>query len=149
MIVQPVDDGIRVEMEEELVGFLLQFPRLLATLDRTSDDPAARRLHVPVYLDDPEANGEWWGFMGDELARSRQADRSALVEALTAAVEGTVVSREEAHAIVRVLVEARLVLAARLGIEVESDYERLDEREAAMVQALGELQMAFLWALRP
>jgi hypothetical protein len=147
--IRPVADGVEVKLDRGLVEFLLQFPEMLDGIEAGSDDPAAGRLHVPVYLDDPDANGEWWQFMGDELDQSRQADRSAFREALAASVRGTVVSRPEAFAMVRVLNESRLALAARAGIEVEEDYERVGDRESMMLQALAELQMAFLWALAP
>ena len=147
--IKPVPDGVEVKLDRHLVEFLLQFPELLDQVRPGNDDPAANRLHVPVYLDDPDANGEWWQFMGGELDESRRADRSAFREALQASVKGTVVSRQEAYAMVRVLAESRLAVAARLGIEVEDDYERLGEHETMMLQALCEMQMAFLWALAP
>ncbi len=149
MRIKAVREGVEIELERGLVDFLLQFPDMLDNVIGGSDDAAARRLHVPVYLDDPDANGEWWGFMGAELDESRRADRSAFREALAASVKGTVVSRLEAYAMVRVLNEARLALAARVGVEIEEDYETLGEHESMMLQALGELQMAFLGALAP
>lgn len=140
-------DGVEIEIERGLVDFMLQFPELLDQIDRASDDPAAARLNVPVYLDDPESNEEYWSLMSSELDRSREADRSAFREVLDAAPGGTLASREEAYAMVRVLNEARLALAARFGVEIESDYQTLDVSEADILQALAELQMALLWAL--
>lgn len=142
-------DGVEMEIEPGLVQFLLQFPDLLDQIEAGTDDPAAQRLHVPVYLDDPESNDEYWSLMGSELERSRDADRSAYREVLDAARGGTIASREEAYAMVRVLNESRLALAARFGIEIESDYETLDTSESDILQAAGEFQMALLWALGP
>ncbi len=149
MKIGPSEDGIELELEPGLVEFLLQFPEMLDEVARDDADPAAQRLKVPVYLDDAESNEEWWGFMGSELDQSRSADRSAFREVLSASVDGTVASREEGYAMVRVLNEARLAMAARFGIEIESDYEQLPRAQSDMLQALGELQMALLWALGP
>jgi hypothetical protein len=149
MKIKPVRNGVEVKLERGIVEFLLQFADLLDGIQPGSDDPAANRLHVPVYLDDPDANGEWWQYMGGELDESRRADRSAYREALAASVKGTVISKLEAYAMVRVLNEARLALAARVGVEIESDYERLGDHEAMMLQALAEVQMGFLQALAP
>jgi hypothetical protein len=143
------DEGVEIEIEPPLVTFMLQFPELLDQIERGDDDPAAQRLDVPVYLDDAEANDEYWALMSSELDRSREADRSAFREVMEAAKGGTVASREEAYAMVRVLNEARLALAARFGVDTEDDYERLDDSEHDILQALGELQMALLWALTP
>jgi hypothetical protein len=147
--IKAVAGGVQVHLDRGLVDFLVQFPVVLDSIRRGSDDPASRRLHVPVYLDDSAGNDEWWGFMASELDQSRAADRSAFVEALRASAEGTVLSIAEAHAVVRVLVESRLALAARLGVETEEDYERLGDTENAMLAVLGEMQMAFLVALQP
>jgi hypothetical protein len=149
MKIKRVRNGVEVKLERGIVEFLLQFADLLDGIQPGSDDPAANRLHVPVYLDDPDANGEWWQYMGSELDESRRADRSAYREALSASVKGTVISNLEAYAMVRVLNESRLALAARVGVEIEDDYERLGDHEAMMLQALAEVQMGFLQALAP
>lgn len=149
MKIEAVDGGVRVKLERSVAGFLVRFVDMLDAVESGTDDAAASRLHVPVYLDDHEANDEWWQYMGGELDESRRADRSAFREALAASVKGTVVSTSEAHAIVRVLNEARLALAARIGIEVEDDYERVGGHERMVLQALAEIQMGFLWALGP
>jgi len=149
MKIARAEDGVEIEIERGLVDFLLQFPTLLDQIETGEDDPAAQRLHVPIYLDDAESNDEYWSLMGSELDRSREADRSAFREVLGAAPDGTIASRQEAYAMVRVLNEARLALAARFGVETESDYETLEAPENDILQAVGELQMALLWALGP
>ncbi len=147
--IRQVDDGVELRLPAGLADFLLQLPDALDTVEPGSDDPAADRLNVPVYLDDAESNEEWWGFMGEELSHSRAADRSAFREVVSAARKGTVMSSGEAHAMLRVLAEARLVLAARLGIEIESDYEDLDVPDLAALDALGQLQVALMSVLLP
>lgn len=143
---EPVEGGIELWLPPELADWLADLP---AALDRIGypGDPAAERLNAPVYLDDPEANAEWRRWMDGELDQSRAADRSAFTELVAAAVDGTVASPAEAEAFLRVLVEARLMLAARFGVDVESDYEDLSEREATTLQALGEIQVLLIQAL--
>ena len=65
-----------VDLPVEEREFLSDVLELLDAIPTTGDDPATRRLQVPVYLDDPEANDEWWLFMGEELAVARAADRN-------------------------------------------------------------------------
>jgi hypothetical protein len=147
MKVQPVEGGVELQLDDAFVGFLLQFPQMLDSIERGSDDPVARRMEPAVYPDDDAANDEWWGFMSDELDRSRRADRSEFRAVMAASVEGVVVDDESARAVLRVLVESRLALAARIGIETESDYARLGPTEGAMLDSLGQLQVALLAAL--
>jgi hypothetical protein len=139
--------GIEFRFDPGLVEFLRDVPSLFSALGPRATDPAAQRLSVPVYLDDPEADAEFWRWMGSELEQSRLADRSAFEALLDDATRGTVASRAEAEAFLRVLVEARLVLAARLGVEVEGDYDRLTPEHAAVLGALAELQVLLIDAL--
>ena len=85
--------------------------------------------------------------MRDELDQARAADRSAFLELVAAARQGAEASPDEAEAFLRVLVEARLVLAARLGIEVEEDYERVPVPDAAVLDYLGGLQTLLIHEL--
>ena len=144
-----VPGGVELHFDPGLAGLLADVPRALSSVGRTPGDPAADRLRVPVYLDDPASSQEWWSLMGGELDQSRAADRSAFAELVEAAVEGTVASMEEAQAFLRVLVEMRLVVAARLGVEVEEDYDQLPEAERVLLGALGELQVLLLRELGP
>ena len=109
----PTPDGILVTLEPDDLDLLRQLPEFLDRLGDPGDDPAASRLQVPVYLDDPESSDEWWRLMGGELDQSRAADRSAFAMILEAATAGTVASIAEAEAFLRVLNEARLALGAR------------------------------------
>ncbi len=133
-------DRIEIRLAEHEIQFLSELPRLLETVGAVSGDPAADRLDVPAYLDDPEAEEEYRRWIRGELDEARAADRSAFVELVEAAQTGTSASEPEAEAFLRVLAEARLVLAARMGIEVEDDYEGLAEPDAAVLDYLGALQ---------
>ncbi len=133
-------DVIEIRFADHEIHFLAQLPVLLATVGSQPDDPAAARLDVPVYLDEPEADEELRLWMREELDEARAADRSAFLELVAAAGEGTDASADEAEAFLRVLAEARLVLAARLGIEVEEDYGRIEAPDAAALDYLAALQ---------
>lgn len=142
-------DQVRISLPDGLVEFLEDVPAALDLVGHSDGDPAASRLQVPVYLDDPSANEEYWRWMGGELDESRAADRSSFALVLESATTGVDVSMEEAQAFLRVLVEIRLALAARLGVEVEEDYAGLDHTDAVVLDTLGELQILLLRALQP
>jgi hypothetical protein len=111
---------------------------LLESLGPAGEDPAATRLIVPVYLDDPGSNDEWWRLMGSELEAGRLDDRGVFDSLLGSG--STTLSDAEAEAVLRVLNEARLVIGARLGIEVEADHEQVPLQERQALDYLGWIQ---------
>jgi hypothetical protein len=130
--------GIDVDLTDDERAFLADVLDLLAGIPDVSDDPASQRLRVPVYLDDPEANEEWWRLMEGELTAARHADRHVFQRAL--ANEGRLhLSNEEADAFLRVLNEGRLALGARFRLEVEEDHDRLPEEQRDIMDYLGWL----------
>lgn len=133
-------DVIEMRFADHEAHLLRQLPFLLDGVGRDGDDPAADRLDVPVYLDQPTVDEEFREWMRAELDRARAADRSVFVDLVSAGERGAKASPEEAEAFLRVLTEARLVVAARLGIEVEEDYERVAAPDAAVLDFLGALQ---------
>lgn len=143
----PTSDGIRITLPQGLVEFLRDVPTALDHVGSTPNDPAADRFRVPVYLDDGESNDEFWRWMGSELDESRAADRSAFAFILESAEQGVVASLGQASGFLRVLVEIRLALAARLGVQVEADYQELDHTDAVVLDTLAELQVLFLQAM--
>jgi hypothetical protein len=131
--------GITVEMSPEERMFLGDVLPLLAGIGAKGSDPAADRLMVPVYLDDPEANEEWWRLMGQDLDAARRADRAVFSKMVTG--DGPVtLDLEEADAVLRVLNEVRLALGARLGVEVEADHDELAEESRQVMDYLGWIQ---------
>lgn len=144
----PTPEGIRVTLPEGLVEFLADVPTALDLVGTNESDPAAGRFHVDIYPDDSAANHEYWRWMEEELGQSRAADRSAFATILESAADGVVVSRGEAEGIVRVLVEIRLALAARLAVDTEEDYEALDYTDAVVLDTLAELQLLLLRAMQ-
>ncbi len=99
----------------------------LDTLEADKADPGYVRLHPPVYLGDDAASGEWWRLMGDQLEQAKNDDR-AVFDRVVAESE-SLLTLEEARSFLRVVNQGRLVFAARHGIEVAEDMEKLDEDE--------------------
>ncbi len=130
--------GIAVDFPAEEKVFLSGLLEVLAGVSRSGDDPASQRLMVPVYLDDPESNEEWWRLMGDELHAARNSDRHVFQRVMTD--PGRLhLSDEEADAFLRVLNEGRLALGARFGVEVEEDHAALPEDQREILDYLGWL----------
>jgi len=138
----PVADGIRLTMSAPEADVLRVIPELLQTVE--GDDPAAGRLNVAPYPDDAEASDEYRRLMADEMEQSRAADRSAFALTVDQAPQGVTLSEGEAEAWLRVLGEARLVLAARLGIRTDGWEAELSNGEpaVALLHYLGWLQQS-------
>ena len=131
-------DGIDVDLSSEERVFLSGLLEILAGMPRVGDDLASQRLRVPVYLDDPESNDEWWRLMGEELTAARNSDRHVFQRVLNG--EGrSRLSNEEADAFLRVLNEGRLALGAQFGLEVEEDHDQLPEEQREIMDYLGWL----------
>ncbi len=130
------DGSIVVTLPAEERQFLSQVLTLLANVASGDDDPAARRLHVPVYLDAPDANQEWWRLMGEELQASRESDRTVYARVM-GSEEPVTLTDDEADGFLRVLNEGRLAFAARIGLEIENDHDRLPEPERQALDFLG------------
>jgi len=130
--------GIDVDLTDDEKVFLTGLLDLLAGIPAAADEPASRRLRVPVYLDDPESNEEWWRLMEGELSAARNADRRVFQHVLD---EGgrRHMSNDEADAFLRVLNEGRLALGARFGLEVEDDHDQLPEEQRDILDYLGWL----------
>lgn len=133
---ESADDGIRVTLSPPERAFLADVLPLLAGIGQPGEDPAATRLGVPVYLDDAESNEEWWRLMGPDLAESRRQDRAVFERVVRDEAE-VVVSKDEADAFLRVVNEARLALAARMGLDTEEDHVRLPEQQRQVLDYLG------------
>lgn len=134
-----VSDGIEVRLGPEERLFLGDVLPLLAGIGAPGSDPAADRLRVPVYLDDPEANQEWWRLMAEDLDAARREDR-VVFERAVASEEPLTLSEGEANSVLRVLNEARLALGARFGIEVEEDHAELPEDSRQVLDYLGWIE---------
>jgi len=134
-----VDGNVEVRLSPEERLFLSDVLPLLAGIGSTGSDPAADRLKVPVYLDDPQANEEWWRLMGSDLDADRRSDR-AVFEKTISSEDPVILSNAEADAVLRVLNQARLALGARFGIDVEADHDELPEDSRQVLDYLGWIQ---------
>ena len=134
-----VSNGIEANLSSDERLFLGDVLPLLATVGLADSDPAADRLQVPVYLDDPESSEEWWRLMGQDLEAGRRSDRTVF-EKTVSTDPPVVLTVDEADAVLRVLNEARLTLGARLGIDVESDHDTLPESSRQVMDYLGWIQ---------
>lgn len=128
--------GIKTDFSSAERTFLRDVLPLLAGVGTVGEDPAATRLKVPVYLDNPEANEEWWRLMGRDLGEARRSDREVF-ERVVGSEAPVTLSDGEADAFLRVLNEARLILGARLGVEVEEDHDQLPEDQRQVLDYLG------------
>lgn len=130
------DGRISLQLDPAESAFLSDMVRMLEGVGQVEGDPGEKRLDVPAYLGDAEAAEDWRRLMGDQLEDGRARDREVLLSVVEG--EGSVsVDPARAEAILRAVNEARLVLAARLGIEVESDYEQLDAGGIVALHYLG------------
>ena len=130
------EDGIEATFSDDVRAFLGDVVPMLAAVGDSEGDAAARRLQVPVYRDDEAANDEWWRLMGPDLDAARRADRR-IFQRVIESDEPVTLSDDEADAFLRVLNEARLALGARMGVEVEEDYDDLPEHSRNVLVYLG------------
>lgn len=131
-----VRGGIKADFSSAEKAFLGDVLPLLAGVGSVGEDPAATRLNVPVYLDNPGASEEWWRLMGRDLSEARRTDREVFGRVVQSGSSVTL-SDGEADAFLRVLNEARLILGARMGVEVEEDHDQLPEDQRQTLDYLG------------
>ena len=101
--------------EEELGLLLLALPLLGGVSPEDPADPAARRLRYRVHPEDDGAEARFRELTAGSLEADRAADRARFAASLQRGTLGP----EDAGAWLRVLSEARLALAARLGLDAE------------------------------
>lgn len=100
---------------------------------------AGGRLDYTAHPDDPEADRRYRDLVAGDLDDLRRDDRAAFDQVVAAAP----VEPDAIEAFMRVIGEARLVLAAHLGIEDDGwEYETVDDPEMALLGWLGWLQDA-------
>lgn len=138
---------IVIDLEPGAWALLRTLPSLLGSVGAAADDPAVRRLSLPAYPGDPSAQEEFDRYVGPELETARTADRETFAAAVDA---GERLSIEEAEAWLRVIGEARLVVAARKGIQIEDESWEdrvLEDPDLGLVAFLGYLQDGIVGAL--
>ncbi len=140
------DRTIEVALTAQERAVLHTLPETLDNLGTSEADPATARLHPPAYPDDPAADAYFREMIEDDLAKARAADRSRFAET----VDADSMSDDDAQMWLRVLGDARLTLAARMGIDQEGwedDRSLADSRDGAMLHYLSYLQDALIQVL--
>lgn len=126
--------GIRVFLSDEERAALESLPDAIAAAG-----DAGGRLDYRAHPDDPEAEDRYRRLVGDGLDTMREADRRRFLDTLS----DTTLDGETAEAWMRVVGEARLVLAQRLGIEEdgwEEDHDPSTSPDDALLAYLGYVQ---------
>jgi len=127
--------SIRFDIDAPEASLLRQLP------DLVERDDAGGRLSYVAHPDDPEADRRYQELVSSSLDDLRTADRAVYGTVLS----GEAVGVDEVEAFMRVVGEARLVLASRIGIDHDGWEEDLDPRrdpEVALLSWLGYLQDA-------
>ena len=140
-----VDDGVLVGLAPEEVELLSALPRILESVGEVEGDPAAERLNPNVH-EDPVAEAGFREIVQSDLDRERIVDRAAFVGSLR---EQQKLSFDDAGIWLRVIAEARLVLAARVGIDQDgwTHEDFPDDHDALFVQYLAWVQESLVEAL--
>jgi hypothetical protein len=139
-------DGVRVSLTDREIDVLHRVPDLLAGVGESGADPAADRLTYHPHPDDPEADEAYRRLLAGQLEGARADDRGVFA----ATLRTSQISRGQADAWLRVIGEARLVLASRLGITEDgwSDVFSPDEPvEMSLLRLLGAYQDELVDAL--
>ena len=126
-VIELLDDGS--ELPED---------RLLAAVgiggsDGPSSDPAIARLLPSAYLDDDHASQEFRYLTENSLVSRKVANARLLRETLRAGGE-VQLGPDEVQAWLRSLVDIRLIIASRLGIEHDGDEGHADTDDDIMMQ---------------
>ena len=141
-------DGITVRFTGAERTFLSGLPELLRNIDADPRDPGHARLHVDTYPEDPAAQMDMDEFSSPQLAEARTGDRERFANSLDGLADRHILDWEEAESWLIVLGDARLALAARLGI-TEPGWEEgsMDDPDRIALGFLSYLQSQLTDAL--
>jgi len=129
--------GVSVRLSGRERGILAALPELVAAVD--PGEPAASRLDYRAHPDDPDAEAAYRDLTFGMLEEARRRDRAEF----EASLGSDVLTASEADAWLRVIGEARLVLAARLGIDHDGWEHRgggAEPVEMSLLRLLGAWQ---------
>lgn len=141
-------DRIRVRLPKQQQVLLAQLPELLGTVAADADDPATERMYPNAYPHDEAAAWEFNRMVDGELETARHRDQMTFAGSLERAM-GPGLPVAEAEAWLRVIGDARLVLASREGIGRDDELPdpSLSNPRLAVVHYLGALQHEIVEAL--
>ncbi|HEX9350874.1 MAG TPA: DUF2017 family protein [Gaiellaceae bacterium] len=117
--------AVRLNFDEEELLLLREFLAELQGLLEDPDDPALRRLFPPAH-DDLESEEQYRSLVRGQLVRGRAEALAAVRDTLGRET----LSPKEADAWLRALNDLRLVLGTHLDVTEDTDFEKLDPREA-------------------
>jgi len=131
--------GIAVLLAPSEREVLRAVPILLRNTEPDDGDPAWARLRSVGHLEDPEESARFLDLTAGMLESAIVSDRMCLEETL----EDDLLSAETAESWMRAIGEARLKVAARLGLEQDGwgdDAAEEDLVEMTVLRVLGFLQ---------
>jgi len=138
--------GIAVLLAPSEREVLRAVPILLRNTAAEDGDPSWARLRAVGHLDDPDASARFRDLTSDMLESAIESDRDRFEETL----EDDLLDPADAECWMRAIGEARLKVAARLGIEDEGwEDEAADAQlvEMTVLRVLGFLQEGLVTAL--
>ena len=139
-------DAVAVLLAPAEREVLRAVPILLRNSAADDGDPAWARLRSVGHLDDPEAAARFGELTAAMLTAAQEDDR----DRFEATIEDDRLAPEDAEAWMRAIGEARLQVAARLGIEEDGwEEEPLEAElvEMTVLRVLGYLQESLVTVL--
>lgn len=139
-------DGIAVRLDEQERRVVRLARDVVDGVGSGDDDPAAARLAYDARPDDEDASRRFRELTADDLSEARRLDREAFMRT----IDATLLTEEEAESWMRVIGDARLALAARIGISEdgwEAGVAPGQPPELLLVSYLGGIQDALVRAL--
>lgn len=140
------DGSVRVRLSSRDRDLIGQLPSLVAEAQSPSD-PGFEVLHRDAHRDDPDESAAFAALVADDAERRRSADAAV---ARRVAEGADLLDRADAQSLLRVINNARLVLAARSGaFERGPDWERDIRRDPSLaaVAWLGYVESDLVEAL--
>jgi hypothetical protein len=134
-----VGGGIAVLLAPAEREVLRAVPILLGSADVDDGSPAWAQLRSVGHLDDPAASERFQALTAGMLEAALREDRDRFEET----IEDELLDPDDAECWMRAIGEARLRVAARLGIEEDGWEEEAGERELVemtVLRVLGYLQ---------
>lgn len=137
-----VPGGVEVRLLGPEIAILSGLGSMLSAAGVEPNDPARKRLLPEVYPDDKDASRDFRRLAEKERVEARSVDREVFARGLEEAAIGSfVLSADHAASWLRVIGEARVVIAARKGLfDAGLPEGRVEDAEVALVMFLGVVQ---------
>ncbi len=140
--------AVRVQLSAAEVEVLASLPAMLDAVGTDPRDPAGPRLNQSAYPDDPIASAEFEVAHTAELDSVRTEDRTVFAATVDRSRAGVDLTEDQAASWMRVIGDARLAIAARIGIEDDRwESQQPTDPQLLMVHYLTHLQGGLIEAL--